>query len=48
MDSDLDLGYPPSNGDVWQFNVRDAEVLDAAGFEIVSWPERCPQGESDG
>jgi hypothetical protein len=36
--SNIKLGYPPSNGDNWQFNVRSAEVLDAAGVEIVAGP----------
>lgn len=29
------LGDPDSTGDNWQFGVRPAEVLDAAGVEII-------------
>lgn len=45
---DLKLGYPPSNGDSWQFNVRAAEVLDAARVEIVSGPETSSLQDSEG
>lgn len=35
---DIKIGYPNSNGASWQFNVRPAEAIDAAGVEIVSYP----------
>lgn len=35
---DIKIGYPDSNGAAWQFNMRPAESIDAAGVEIVSYP----------